>query len=193
MSTSEAPPRLTLGPDDHGRPVSADEFADADYAAPWKYEREDGRLVVMPPDGKDHIVTSSPWLDRLIVYKLNHPEVVWQVVPNAWIRVSDGTDRIGDLGVYLVETEIPDRPPAMMFEVVSPGKVSRERDYIKKRAEYHKLGVREYVIVDRFQETVTVLTYAVEGYQERVLTAADTYTSPLLPGLAVPLAEVLGR
>ena len=45
--------RLVLGPDDHGRPVSAEEFADAHYLEPWKYERVAGRLVVMPPDGKD--------------------------------------------------------------------------------------------------------------------------------------------
>ena len=189
MATREAPTKLTLGPDDHGRPVSADEFAEADYLEPWKYEREDGRLVVMPPDGKDHVVASSPWWDDLFAYKRAHPDRVWQVVPNAWIRVSDGTDRIGDIGVYLVETEIP----AMMFEVVSPGKESRERDYVKKRAEYHKLGIKEYVISDRFEKSVTILTHHPDGYREVVLTAADTFTSPLLPGLAIPLAGVLGR
>jgi len=46
-----------------------------------------------------------------------------------------------------------------MFEIVSPGSLSRKRDYVKKRAEYHKLGILEYVIVDRFTQGVTVLTY----------------------------------
>ncbi len=186
--------RLTLGPADAGRLVSAEEFAEAEYEEPWKYEREDGRLVVMAPDGGDHVETSSPWLKQLVVYWSDHPEVVDRVVPNAWVRVDDGTDRIGDIGVYLAGErtgpQIPDRVPEMMFEVVSPGRESRERDYVKKRADYHKLEVLEYVIVDRFQKTVTVLTRAEDEYQERVLTAADVYMTPLLPGLAIPLAEV---
>ena len=44
--------------------------------------------------------------------------------------VDDGTDRIGDIGVYLVPNgpvpKIPDRVPDLMFEVISPDKASRE-------------------------------------------------------------------
>ena len=61
---------------------------------------------------------------------------------------------------------------------------------MRKRADYHKLGIREYVIIDRFAQTVTVLTYAPDGYEEQILTTDDVYTSPLLPGLAIPLADV---
>ncbi len=79
-----------------------------------------------------------------------------------------------------------------MFEIVSPGRMSRERDYIRKRADYHRFGVREYVVIDRRQRTVSVFRWEPAGYEETVLTAGDVYTSPLLPGLAVPLAEVFG-
>jgi Uma2 family endonuclease len=186
--------RLSLGPDDEGRLLTAEEFADADYREPWNYEREDGRLVVMAPDGNDHVFTSSPWFERLIVYRVNHPNVVERVVPNAWVRVDGGTDRIGDIGVYLVQNSpapIPDRVPELMFEIVSPGTKSKQRDYVRERADYHRLGIREYVVIDRFQKTVTVFTQASGGYQERVLAAADTYTTPLLPGLEIALADVL--
>jgi Uma2 family endonuclease len=186
--------RLELGPDDEGRALSADEFADAIYQEPWRYERVSGRLVVMAPDGEGHIDATDPWLERLIVYRVAHRDVVRRVVPNAWIRVDDGTDRIGDLGVYLAgdpgPTKIPDRIPDLMFEMVSPGRVSHDRDYVVKRGEYERLGVREYVVVDRFTRRVTVFTLEPGGYVERTLTEADTYTSPLLPGLAVVLAEV---
>ena len=115
--------------------------------------------------------------------------------PSAWVRVPGGTDRIGDIGVYLVADrptpKIPDRVPELMFEIVSPGREDRDRDYVEKRADYHRVGVREYVIIDRFEKQVTVLTYTPEGYEEHVLTPGDTYTSPLLPGLEIPLAEVL--
>jgi Uma2 family endonuclease len=184
-----------LGPGDHGRLVSDEEFAEAEFAEPWKYERVEGRLVVMFPDGQEHIDVSEPWRDRLGAYKLVHPEWVQIVKSEAWVRIPDGTDRIGDIGVYLTSDrptpKIPDRIPELMFEIVSPGRESRDRDYVEKRADYFRIGVREYVIIDRFARRVTVLTHAPEGYEERMLTPADTYTSPLLPGLAIPLVEVL--
>ncbi len=201
MATHEPPRKrpLTLGPRDAGRLVSAEEFAKADYIEPWKYEREAGRLVVMSPDGQKHFKGSDPWWRNLFRYMFDHPEVVESVIPNAWVRVDDGTDRIGDIGVFLVADgpvpEIPDRVPDLMFEVVSPGRKSRERDYVKKRDEYHRLGVREYVVSDRTARPrkVTVFTRAPDGYRERVLTAGDVYDSPLLPGLAIPVAEILGE
>ena len=185
---------LRLGKDDHGRLVSADEFAEAEFAEPWKYERCDGRLEVMPPDGQVHIEGTSPWWRFLFRFWDERPDLIDRIVPSAWVRVDDGTDRIGDIGVYLKTDRpmppIPDRVPEIMFEIVSPGRESHDRDYVKKRAEYHALGIAEYVIVDRFERKVTVLTRAPEGYDERVLGEGEIYESPRLPGFAVALAEV---
>ena len=186
---------LHLGARDAGRLVSAEEFATAYYDEPYRYERIDGRLIVVPPAGELHNTSSRPWRWWLGRYWGERPDVIEDLLPEAWIRVDQGTDRIGDIGIYLVTDgapPVPDRVPEMMFEIVSPDRKSKERDYVRKRADYYKFGVREYVIVDRFARRVTVLTHAPGGYQERVLTAADTYTSPLLPGLAIPLVEVFG-
>jgi Uma2 family endonuclease len=197
MATHESRSRvqLELGPNDAGRALSSEEFADAIYEEPWKYEREKGRLIVMSPDGKRHVLTMSPWLKRLMVYWADNPRIVDLVSPNAWVRVDDGTDRIGDICVYLAHDppvlNIPDQVPEMMFEIVSPGRKSRDRDYVKKRNEYYQLGVREYVVVDRFKKQVTVHSHTPEGYQEQILKRGDLYQSPLLPGLAIPLDEVL--
>ena len=186
---------LVLGPEDAGRVVSAEAFTSAEFVAPWKYERVAGRMVVMAPDGKDHDDCSEPVRDHLGAYRLARPDLVERVVSEAWIRVDSGTDRVGDIGVYLVRDdavgERPDRVPELMFEVVSPGRESRDRDSVEKRDEYHRLGVREYVIIDRFAGAVTVLTQAPGGYLGRVLGRGEVYTSPLLPGLAIPLVEVL--
>lgn len=187
-------PTLTLGYDDHGRAVSSEEFASADFEEPWTFERVNGRLIVVAPPGEEHSLCAEPWRDRLVLYKLQHPGSIYLIISEAWLRVDGGTDRIGDIGVYLVAggpvPKIPDRVPDMMFEIVSPDRRSRSRDYIDKRADYHRFGVREYVIIDRFARTVTVLTHAPGDYRERILRLSDTYTSPLLPGLAIPLAEV---
>ncbi len=188
--------RLTLGPEDAGRSVSSHEFAQAAYVEPWRYERVDGRLVVMSPDGGEHVRSTSPWLEQLILYKIEHPDLVEQVVPNAWVCVSDGVDRIGDIGVYLanknLSTEIPDRVPELMFEVVSPGRESRERDYVIKRAEHHHLGVQEYVIIDRFDRKATVFSAREAGEDESTLSEVDAYETPLLPGLRILLTRVFG-
>lgn len=188
-------PVLKLGPEDRGREVSSEEFASAEFAEPWVYEREDGRLVVMSPEGQRHHDHSRPWRIRLHRYWLEHPEVVEDVIVGAWVRPDGDTDRIGDIGVYLLaegpRPPIPDRVPDVMFEIVSPGRESRERDYVEKRASYSKLGIREYVVSDAFAKSVTVFARGRGGYRKTVLAAADTYTSPLLPGLEIPLSEVL--
>ena len=75
---------------------------------------------------------------------------------------SPDDDRIPDICVYLAgessNEEIPDRVPDLIFEFVSGNRRDQERDYIHKRAEYHSIGVKEYVIVDRFKQQVLVLT-----------------------------------
>ena len=185
----EAEP-LHLGRADDGRIVSHAEFASASYEEHWKYERVAGRLVVMSPDGWEHVETSEPWRDRLGAYALSRPDVVRRVASQAWVRIDADNDRIGDIGVYLVGNagRIPDAVPDLMFEFVSPSKTDRQRDYVAKRAQYQGLGVREYVIVDRFERQVTVLTLEAGRYVERVIAGDGVYHSPLLPGLAIELA-----
>jgi Uma2 family endonuclease len=187
--------QLRLGKLDDGRPTSTEEFANAEYEEPWTYERVDGRLVVMSPEGPRHISQSEPWRNRLGSYCESRPDLVLAVVSQAWIQVDDDNTRIADIGIYLGvaydDLEVPDQVPDLVFEFVSEGKANRHRDYVEKRAQYEKLGVREYVIVDRFDKKVTVLTLAEGAYVERVLTPADVYRSPLLPGFEVALAEAL--
>ncbi len=186
--------QLRLGRDDDGRLTSADEFVSASFDEPWTYERVEGRLVVMSPEGTGHVLQGLPWQYRLNTYAFNHPGIVQAVVSQAWVRLDGENDRIGDIGVYLgadpEALNIPDQVPDLMFEFVSRSKRDRHRDYVEKRAIYERIGVREYVIVDRFDGKVTVLTPGEGGYRERVLTSGDVYESPLLPGLVVRLAEV---
>jgi Uma2 family endonuclease len=190
-------PVLQLGPQNHGRSITAEEFAEAGYAEPWKYEREQGRLIVIPPDGPGHDRGSEPIRDHLGAYRLAHPDLVEEVVSEAWIRVDDGTDRIPDIGVFLAGPRSavarPGRVPEIVFELVSPDRESRERDYVKKRKEYYGLGVLEYFLIDRMRHRATVYTAGSHGHRKHVLHPGDVYASPLLPGLAIPLAGILLR
>src|SRR5262249_58597087 len=104
---------------DHGRPITAEEFAEADYAEPWKYEREQGRLIVVPPDGPGHDDSSEPVRDHLVAYRLAHPDLVEEVVSEAWVRVDSGTAWIADIGICLPGPPSaiarPDPVPQLLF------------------------------------------------------------------------------
>ena len=186
--------RRTLGPADQGTRLSHAVFARATFEEPWRYERVLGRLVVMPPCGDSHVSSTEPLRDLLGAYKLSHPELVEKVVSEPWFFIDEDTDRIADIGVYLVspgvKKPIPKRIPEWVCEIVSVG--SEERDYIVKRREYETASVREYVIFDRAQHRATMLRRVRGRFQETQLGPTDTYRSPLLPGLEIPLQPIIG-
>ena len=49
----------------------------------------------------------------------------------------------------------------------------------------------EYVIVDRFDHRLTVLTLNDGVYSESIFGADDVYVSQLLPGLEIPLEGII--
>lgn len=57
-------------------------------------------------------------------------------------------------------------PPMLVIEIVSPGEVQRNRDYIAKRLQYQDRGIPEYWIVDPQVSTVLVLDLVNGAYQE---------------------------
>lgn len=187
---------LQLTATDDGVELTREEYAEADWAEGVRFERANGRLVLRPPAGYDHHVTSEPIRDCLVVYKVAHRDLVEHVFEEAWTVIDEDTDRIPDIAVYLrTRSEgqpIPDRVHELIFEIVSPGRANRRRDYDEKRDEYERLGVLEYVIVDRFDHEVTVLRLVEGKYQEQLLKPADLYRSPLLPGLEIPLQSIIG-
>lgn len=184
---------LYLGSKDAGLRLSAEEFASADYEEPYTYERVRGRLVVMSPAGPEHRQVSRPFRRELGLYWGQNPDQIDDVDVEGWVTTSDDDDRIPDICVYFAgknsEQTVPGRVPEMVFEFVSVSRADQERDYIAKREEYHRIGVREYVIVDRFKQTALVLTWQTDDFAECELRATAVYKSPLLPGLEVSLAE----
>jgi Uma2 family endonuclease len=57
-------------------------------------------------------------------------------------------------------------PPLLVIEVVSPGELQRERDYIAKRIQYQNCGIPEYWIVDPQTQTILVLELVENNYTE---------------------------
>ena len=185
--------KLYISHTDDGLELTRDEFAEADYEQPWRYERVKGRLIVMVPAGHDHQETAEPLRDQLVVYKVAHPDIVEHVFQESWTAVEEDSDRIPDIAVYLTQSSgrIPERVPELIFEIVSSTVQDRRRDYEEKRAEFERIGVREYVIVDRFEHQVTVLRLQDGEYREAILGPNDDYLTPLLPGLQIPLSGIV--
>lgn len=188
---------LTIRPTDAGTVLTREEFAESEFTEGYRYERHAGRLIAMPPPGHDHHLTTGSVRDYLGAYRLAHPEIVEFVIQDSWTTIDDDTDRIPDIAVYLRSTkpslQLPERVPEVVYEIVSPGWENRRRDYGEKRSEYERLGVREYVIVDRHDQRVTVLQLVEGKYQEQLLKPADIYRSPLLPGLEIVLQPIIGN
>ena len=79
-----------------------------------------------------------------------------------------------------------DGPPHIAIEILS---THRQRDLTRKRRLYAEAGVAEYWIFDPRRDTATILELQDGQYQERaILTPADALTTPLLPGLSIPLS-----
>ena len=99
-----------------------------------------------------------------------------------------------DLSVVLRERAhiIGDRmiegAPDIVVEILSS---DRNRDLVRKRQVYASAGIPEYWTFDYLSETATLLELRGGEYVERAtLGPSDTLTTPLLPGLAIPLADI---
>jgi Uma2 family endonuclease len=79
----------------------------------------------------------------------------------------------------------------MVVEVISPS--TRQRDEGLERRLYERFGVSEYWTIDPKRDTIAVYGYR-DGQYDRVADPSrgkgDTLTTPLLPGLQMPLTEI---
>ena len=161
-----------------------------------RLELIDGALYIMSTPTKDHqfllarlIVYFELYLDAFTpapaeVYQdittILSPELQRVVEPDL-VVILGGRSDIG--GLIYVEG-VPD----IVVEILSS---DRSHDLVRKRQIYAEAGVREYWILDPRYDTVTLLELRGGVYAARAtLAAGDTLTTPLLPGLAVPLAGI---
>ena len=122
------------------------------------------------------------------------------LVANPGVRFDTRNGLQPDLAVWIGDPGIEPggryagRPPDLCVEILSPS--NKARDLVEKGEFYERTGVREYWVVDP-------AAYSVSCYTRRsatgpfaapeTITAPDTLETPLLPGLAVDLTDVLGE
>ena len=81
--------------------------------------------------------------------------------------------------------------PDLVVEISSPG--TRKRDETIKRRLYERFAVSEYWVIDPELDTIKVYRRVDERYMraaELSLENGDVLTSPLLPGLGMPLLRI---
>lgn len=83
-------------------------------------------------------------------------------------------------------------PPMLVIEIVSPGELQRDRDYIAKRIQYEDRGIPEYWIIDPEQQLITVLSLEDAKYIEiGQFRDSDAIASPTFPEFTLTAAEIL--
>jgi Uma2 family endonuclease len=195
MTTVTTPLRI-IGPADHGRVMSLDEFEEADFEEGYRYELARGVLEVSEIPGELHAVIVWVLLSAIRDFQRGHPGVIYRAGGGSEYRFRLPVMQSGrhpDVAVTLRNTPRDwrgFRRASMAFEVVSKGAAARERDYVTKRAEYLAYGLLEYWIVDPKDRTVTVLLRDGDAWREQVYRDDQQASGLVLPGFAIRVSDI---
>jgi Uma2 family endonuclease len=185
-----------IGPGDHGRRMSLDEFDAAEPVAGRIYELGRGVIIVVDVPNPRHFRIVNAIRLQLTAYQLAHPDKVDAIAGGGECKILVSgleSERHPDIAAYADPP--PDDAdvwstyvPLLIVEVVSPG--SEHRDYVEKREEYLSFGVKEYWIVDDAKGQMLALTRFRGQWRDRVVHPGEIYPSKVLPGLDFDLAKV---
>jgi Uma2 family endonuclease len=192
MATVTTP--LRIGPTDHGRQMTLQEFLEAEEEEGYRYELARGVLEVTEVPNDPHGVTVSNLYIGVARYHLDHPGRIYRFGGGNEFRFwlpGMVSGRNPDLGVVLRGAPKDFRGrrfPSLAAEVVSRGSI--HRDYVEKREEYLAYGLLEYWIVDPIKRQVTVLTRRGDLWDEQVVRDDQVIPSLVLPGFLTTVNEL---
>ncbi len=187
---------LKIGPADHGRKMTLDQFLDAEETEGYLYELARGVLEVTEIPNEPHLELESFLMEALILHKHAHPGLIHRVGYGSSVRLwlpGLVSSRHPDIAVILRNAPKDwrdHRIPSLVMEIVSEGRDARERDYVAKRQEYLACGLLEYWIVDPIERKVTVLTRRGDLWHEQVFSGNQAAQGRILPDFSVRLPEL---
>jgi Uma2 family endonuclease len=196
-TTTAIAPRL-IGPTDHGQLAMLEEFIEAEFEEGYLYELGRGVIEVIEVPGPKHGRIVHRVARLFILYDDAHPGIINFRAGSGECRIrlpGMVSDRHPDQAIYLDPPPPGPSPwtrwiPHIVVEVVSEG--GEERDYVVKREEYLRVGIREYWIIDPTTRELRVLHREGDTWGETVVKEGAVYQTHLLPGLEVRLEELLG-
>lgn len=159
---------------------SFEDYLDCEIKGDCLCELFNGRLIELPPESGRNVriamfllLQFARWLDFDLI-RGHGLELEVEGEPKN--RFPDLTI-IREEHVELLERRNTIRltmpPPRLVVEVVSPGKIQYERDYVAKRFQYQQIGVEEYWLVDPESAIVTILVLNEGVYQFRCICQGD--------------------
>ena len=180
-----------------GLRLTVEEFMELDDTADRrKMELDDGALYIMPRPRIVHNFAQSEFYLHFANYRNRMDGLPIQVYADVIVALSLDQRRLyaPDVTVILpgnpcmVRDRMVEGAPDIVIEVLSS---DRNRDLVRKRQVYAEAGIPHYWLCDLRQDMLTLLELRDGGYAESAtLTANDTLTTPLLPGFALPLADI---
>ncbi len=186
--------RLQIGPLDRGRPMTLEEFREAEEEEGYRYELAQGVLEVVEVPNDPHGLVVSNTQGLLHVHKRTHPGLIRRIGGGGEFRLwvtGMVSGRNPDVAVVFEGTPKDQqgrRPPSLVAEVVSDG--GEDRDYRIKQEEYWFFGVREYWIIDPSLRQVLVLVRRGDTWVEETYRGDEAIASDLLPDFAGTVAEL---
>ncbi len=158
-----------------------------------QYEIIDGELFVSRRPHLHHsemivILASTlhPIVRELGGKVLAEPGIVWgtevenNVIPDIAVVLQDR--------LHLATGPALSGTPNIAIEIISES--TRTVDYVQKRYLYERTGAQEYWIVDRFETCVQVWSFTGERATSVSYNDDDMLTTPLLPGLSLPVHNI---
>ncbi len=192
------------------RKLTLEEYLNRENDSDKHYELVAGNLTEMPPESPQNaeiaikllLVFAQFVAPRLL--RCKDTEIVVSGsrttvrLPDLMVLTENLADALYRSGRSTIISDMP--PPALVVEVVSPGKVNQDRDYrykrcsavlgvspmsdcIKKRSEYAARGISEYWIIDPQVNRVTVLILNQGLYDETLFEGDSAIASVLFPQL----------
>ena len=159
--------------------LTFEEYLTYDDGTDNRYELVDGELVALPPESEANDFIANHLFLLLSIAKIANPRLIRLhtcILEVPVLRAGQPQNRYPDLVVIqkehlqltsqqlAIKRDMP--PPRLVVEVVSPGKVNRQRDYEEKREQYAARGIPEYWIVNPYDQVVIVLRLEAGAYTE---------------------------
>jgi Uma2 family endonuclease len=163
----------------HPRFESFEEYLEYTDSNNRLYELFNGELVEVPPESGSNIgivtkiiIHFAQIIDYLRVRHGLELEVNGEPrnrYPDLTIIKSEHIEQLRDRNTIRLSMA----PPDLVVEVVSPGNLQRDRDYIAKRNQYLDREIPLYWIVDPHVKEIMVLTLTSAGYREQIYRGSD--------------------
>jgi Uma2 family endonuclease len=188
---------VKIGPADHGRRMSLDDFEHAETAEGRLYELGRGVIIVSDVPNLSHLAQVTTIRRQFLAYDLAQRGRIYTIAGGAECKIllsALDSERHPDLAVYRTPPPGDESDvwyiwvPEVVIEVVSA--VSEHRDYVEKREEYLAFGVLEYWIVNAEREELLVLRRYGGRWVEQSVRPPQTYSTRRLPGLVIDCAAV---